>query len=97
MQLFGRLRLNVALIRREHRRETVGGFENDFRELPSSLLTNLRGENIFQFVREFAELVVAASSGIALERVHGAANATNHFVIGRPSLEFEARVIQRLQ
>ena len=63
----------------------------------TDLLANLRRQNIFEFVGELAELIVAAGSRVALQRVHGAANATNHFVVGRPSLKFEARVIQRLQ
>ena len=60
-------------------------------------LRQLRGENIFEFMSELAELVISAGRGITLERVHGATHATNHFFVGGTRLEFEPGFVQRLQ
>ena len=48
-------------------------------------------------MRNFAEPVEAASGRVALEGVHGAANATNNFFIRRTSFELQAGFIERLQ
>jgi hypothetical protein len=39
----------------------------------------------------------AASSGISLKRMNGAANATNNFLVGRTRFEFEPGFVKRLQ
>src|SRR4029077_9447948 len=57
----------------------------------------LRREDVFQFVRNFAELVETTSSRIALERVYGAANAANNFFVRGTSFELQAGFIKRLQ
>src|ERR1700690_494179 len=41
----------------------------------------LKRQNIFEFVSEFAELAVAASSRVSLERMHDAAQAARGFSV----------------
>ncbi len=46
---------------------------------------------------QFAQVVEATGSGIALQRVHGTAHAANDFFIRWAGLELQARLVEQLQ
>src|SRR5205085_1832339 len=76
----------------------VRGGEYDFRD--ARVLRALRQfgrENVFEFVRQLAQLAIAASSGITLERVHGAAHAADGLGVRRVLLQGKRFLVQRLQ
>jgi hypothetical protein len=97
MESFHGRRIDAALVGGEHGFKAVGGGEDDFGKLGAAGLRYERSEDVFEFVSEFAEFVKAAGCGIALERVDGAADATNDaFVVGT-RFELEAGFVERLE
>lgn len=90
-------RIDAALVSGEHGFEAVRGGEDDFSKLGAAGLRDVRSEHVFEFVSEFAEFVKAAGGGIALERVHGAADAANDGFVGGTRFELEAGFVERLQ
>jgi len=97
MKLFKRREFLAVLISSEHAFEGIGSSKNDFSESGTVLLCDLRCEDIFELVSKLAQLVKAASSGITLERMHGAAYTTNDLFIGGVRLELEPCFVERLQ
>src|SRR6266850_33742 len=97
MKRFDHGRIHVPLIGGKHGTETIRGRENKFSELPAAGLRHLRSEHVFELVGEFTQLVKAASRGITLQSVHGAANPANHFLIAGPRFELKAGLIERLE
>jgi len=89
--------LRVLLISGKHRGKAIGGGEHDFGKIRAVGASHLRREDVFEFVREFAEFVKPASRRIALKRVHNAANAANDFLVGRTRLEFQPGFVEPLQ
>src|SRR6266481_9133583 len=97
MKRFDGGRIHVPLIGGKHGAKTIRGSKNKFGEFPAAGLRHLRGEDVFEFVGEFTQLVKTASRRITLESVHSAANPTNHFLIAGTRFELEAGLIERLE
>ena len=87
----------MFLIRGEHAFESVDGGEDNFGELLAVREPDLRRENVFQFVCNFTELRKAASGGISLERVNGAADAANDFLVRGTLLELQTGIVDGLE
>jgi len=48
-------------------------------------------------MREFAQLVKSTRGGIAFQGMHGAADATNDFLVSRTRFELEPCFVERLE
>ena len=81
----------------EHFIESVRGGENDFRKRGGIGLESFRRENVFEQVRERAELAETAGRGIAFQSVDGAADFANGFGIAGALFELEAAFIHGLE
>ena len=90
-------RLGITLVCGEHRFKCVRGHQNNFGKLRAVGLTCLLGQNVFEFMRYFAQLGETARRGISLKRMHHPSHASNDFFIRWTSLEFEPGLIQRLE
>ncbi len=90
-------RFFVALVSGKHRFERVHGHQNDFGKFRAMRLAHLLGQHIFKFVSDFTQLGKSAGRGIAFERVHHAANATDDFFISGTSFKFQSSLVERLQ
>src|SRR6202008_1955272 len=90
-------RFGIALVSGKHGFESVGGNQNQFGKSCAVGFGHFLGENVFQFVRKFAEAVETAGGGIALEGVDHAANAADDFFIRGTSFEFETSLVERLE
>jgi hypothetical protein len=75
----------------------VRGGENDFGDSLASLDDQSGRQQVLQAVRELAEIPESAGGGIALERVHGAAHASQCVGIARIVLEKDSCFIQLLK
>jgi len=87
----------LLLIRAEHAFEGVHGPEDDFGELMAVREPNLRRENVFEFVRNFAEFRKTAGGGVSLERVDGAADAANEFLVRWTLFELQTGIVDGLE
>jgi hypothetical protein len=90
-------KLFPALVGGEHGFEGIGSGEDNFSEAGAMLLRHLGSQNVLKFVSQFAQLMKAASSGVAFEGMNGAANAANHLFVGGMSFQLEPRFIERLK
>ena len=52
---------------------------------------------VFEFVRQFAEFAETARGRVALQGVHGAADAAHNFSVARMLFQLQRLVVQRLQ
>ena len=86
----------MPVIRRQHGRKQVrrGKGHLGQRCLRPGLIQR---QGIFQFVRQFAEFVVAAGRRVALQRVHDPPQAAHHLGIAQVALQLQRLVVQRLQ
>jgi hypothetical protein len=89
--------LRTLLVGGQHRFKTIGRREHNPRKLGAVQAGHLRGQHVFEFVGECAEFVKATGRRIPFQRVDDAANAANHFFVGRPRLEFETGFVESLQ
>src|SRR5579863_526521 len=96
-QRIGRRRLVIFLIGREHALKGIDGGENNFREPSAVGLANLKRQNVFQLVSNFAELLKTARSRIALQCMDGAAHTANQIFIRGTLLQLQARVVDDLK
>ena len=64
------------------------------RDLGDDGCVRLEGENVFEFVGEFAEFAIAAGGRIPLQGVHYAAQAARSFCVGRIFFEMKSFFIQ---
>ena len=58
---------------------------------------HFRGQSVFQLVRQFTQLVVAAGCRIPFQGVHDPPDSAHGFRIVRGFLQLERLLIQRLQ
>src|SRR5260370_79631 len=87
----------AALVRGEHRAKTIRRSENQFGQIRAARLSNLRGKNILEFVRQLTQLVKSTGCGITLQSVHSSTDTTNHFFVGRAGLKSEPSLVNRLK
>ena len=90
-------RLQIVAIGREHFVECVRGGENHFGDQAGVLLREFRSQDVFQIVRELAQLAEAARGRVALQRVHGAANAAKLLFVAGALFEREAGFVHGLE
>jgi hypothetical protein len=60
-------------------------------------LSDLQRKDVFQFVRDFAQLVEPACGRIALQRVDSAADTPDEFLIGRTFFELQPSIVDDLE
>src|ERR1700746_3984068 len=93
----GSRRLNILLIGAEHAFERIDGREDDLGKLLAVRMSDLRRENVFEFVRNFTEFRKTAGSGISLERMNSAPDAANKFLIRGTLFELQTGIIDGLE
>src|SRR5215469_11996275 len=89
--------LKIVSVSREHFVKSVGGGENYFRDETGMLFRELRRENIFELVSQFAQRSKSARGRVALQRVNRAAHATKIFLIAGAFFECQAGLIHGLE
>src|SRR5215467_13115106 len=97
MKRVHRRQFRAFLISSQDRVKTIGGGKHDFGKVRAMSASDLRRENVFEFVREFAQFMKSASSRITLQRVHNPPNLANDFLVGRTRFELQPSFIERLQ
>ncbi len=90
-------RLQIAAVGSEHCVEAVRGGENNLGDSLAALDDQGGSQQILEVVRKLTELPEPAGRGIALERVHGAADASQRLGIARIALQKDPRLVQLLQ
>jgi hypothetical protein len=89
--------LQLASVGRKHFVKCVSGRKDDFGRKAGILLRQLRSQHIFQIMGKLAQLTVAASSGVALERVHSATNVAKLLDVAGPLFEGQTRIVHALK
>ena len=89
--------VNSLLVGGKHGFKTVSGGQNHFSHLRAARVRDFRRQHVFEFVRQFTQLVETARRGIALQRMHGAAHPAKDLFVGRIRFQFQPRLVQRLQ
>src|SRR5438132_2135444 len=91
-----RWRFLAALVGGKYRAKAVCRGENQLSKVGAARLSNLRGKNILEFVRQLTQLVKSTGCGITLQSVHGSTDTTNHILVGGAGFELEPSLVQRL-
>ena len=89
-------RLEVSAMRTEHGMKAIRGGEDNLGYHFAALDHQRRRQQIFDIVREFAELPEPASGGVALERVHRPPDASQRVGVRRVGFQEDARLVQLL-
>jgi hypothetical protein len=93
----GRRRLKIIAIGGEQSVKQVGGYEHDFDEGIAISGGNLRGENVFDGVCEFAEFLVPAGCRVSLEGVDTAPQIAHDPGVTRGSLQQQSLLVEGLE